>query len=74
MVCIIYNLLTENISGDYYAVQYPVSSLVEGNIYTIVGVYDGSAAKLYVNGSLAETITTPRGEITSPKNQSVVFI
>lgn len=49
------------VDGSNYSTAYPTSNLNNGEWYHVVGTYDGTDIKLYVNGALVATNNKPGG-------------
>ncbi len=57
-----------NVGGTYYPTTVPATS-IRSNVWTnTVGTYDGETVRLYVNGVLVDSNTSPSGNLTYTQN------
>lgn len=68
----VFVIKSANNGGEYSVTG--STALNIGQAYNITGVYDGSKAYIYVNGSLANSVTAIAGQIKDPTENTVMAI
>jgi hypothetical protein len=56
---------------QFISVSSPPPRVMAGNLYHIVAAYDGTTARLYVNGTLMNSFVTPYQPVVTPVNLTI---
>ena len=56
---------------QFISLSSPPPRVMAGNLYHIVASYDGTTAKLYVNGTLVNSFVTPYQPVVTPVNLTI---
>ncbi len=56
---------------QFTSISSPPPRVMAGNLYYIVASYDGTTARLYVNGNLVSSLVTPYQPVVAPVNLTI---